>query len=270
MSRKSIPPPDEDAEFQAALNQPDDPRDPHRRERIVAAMIWTPLLTSYNDDQLNDAEKALCHRFQYYNWKVGFLYGLGFFTVVFGGLRYRALKQTASLPAPPKRQFVDLDTKKGSKPSTVVAPSSPTTPTWSSTMTQVQLLLVGTLSLLLAQYKAESYADNERYLQEISKLPLLAGYSTVCPILCPLVEQHVQQRRLQYPHYFEDPQTMPLESLLQLLHNCRLRQAKMDEQSQTGEEVTELQEDVSLDYINVDEYEKTEPPTPQKKRFYWV
>jgi hypothetical protein len=89
-------------------------------------------------------------------------------------------------------------------------------------------------------------ADRDGFYRAVSRLPLLPGKSKLCTLACPDLIQHYRNLLVQKdnPHHhnstnveplLQHPQTVELDSMLQLVLNCQQRTQYMADHRQVPE-----------------------------------
>jgi hypothetical protein len=175
---------------------------------------------------LTETERAIFNRPSYYGWTEGSIAGGVTFVVLFGGLRLAAMRSgrtTAHMNRQPRhvrKNYSDLDLPNakgnsssrrgnGNKGDSRRSDGStsqqrqqqhqqqqnqePPTEDMSvgeDVMLQLQFMCTGAMALAVMSFAANMFADLPKFYRELSALPLQAGPSPLCHVMCPdLIQQ---------------------------------------------------------------------------------
>ena len=215
---------------------------------------------------LTKTERSVFNRYSYHNWSAGITAGLLTFGVLNGITYLRTRRRTNfKLPPPPRPSYKDLDGGSKAKKTKPIlqqqeAPSEPMAVS-DDTMSQLQFMVYGAISLFVMTFTAANKADQPRYFRDLSTLPLQPGRSVLCQQMCPEIIQKMKvlrQSREPLPKgnvaadLLKDPETEELERLVQLVHNCRQRmQYEADHKTLDEEGPIDVETEIPANYIGV-------------------
>jgi hypothetical protein len=236
---------------------------------------------------LTEKERAIFNRPSYYGWTEGSIAGGLTFVVLFGGFRLAAMRSGRTSahmnrqPQQVRKNYSDLDlpnakSRRGngnkgdsrrSDGSTSQQrqqqhqqqqqnqePPKEDMSVGEDVMMQLQFMCTGAMALAVMSFTANMFADLPKFYRELSALPLQAGPSPLCHVLCPdLIEQMERMRSNQVlssdndrrlrrqsnglensdknaaevsfepSELLQDPNTEELESMVRMVQNCQQR-----------------------------------------------
>jgi hypothetical protein len=232
----------------------------------------------FASDKLTEKEQPVFNKYTYHGWSPGLWTGLATFGILFGGLRYIDYRRFVKAKALPnsaafhqkstisRSQYSALDGKPVLNSATdgnLFAPSAENFKIFSKgVVVQIQFMLCTAIALFMGTMAANAFSDRDKFLRDLSKVPLQSGKSELCAKMCPkLLEQRKlllsygsmepilaaiprpekdevlgrkKKRKLDLLYstigtafnpseLMSDPETEDLENLVQLLQNCQQR-----------------------------------------------
>jgi len=213
---------------------------------------------------LTEKEVAVFNRYTYHNWSAGITAGLLTFGILNGVSYLRMRRRTGyKLPPPPRPSYKDLDRGGKAKKTKPILQQEEAEPMAVSddTMSQLQFMVYGAISLFIMTFTASRKADQPRFFRDLSTLPLQPGKSILCNQMCPESIQKLQSLQIsteplpkgnRAADLLKDPETEELERLVQLVHNCRQRmQYEADHRSSDEEGPINVETEIPANYIGV-------------------
>ena len=202
---------------------------------------------------LTDAEKRILQKQAYYNWTAGLTAGTVTFGVLFGGtffwmsrrrrssphrlLTVNATKQAqrspqdyTALDRPPRLQKSRTVSKESTMPSSAALEQATSTNN-DENWWQVPFVCCGAVAAIVSISTASFLFDGPKFHRQLATVPLQPGQSYFCARMCPaLIQQRNQilQEDEKKTALWNDPETVELEAIVQLIHNCRLRMDYQD------------------------------------------
>lgn len=274
--------------------------------KTILGIVGEATREFYASDKLTEKESPVFNKYTYHGWSPGLWTGLATFGILFGGCRYIDYRRFVKAKALPnsaafhqkstisRSQYSELDGKPVLNSATAGNLYAPSAEKFTffpkGVAVQIQFMFSAAIALFMGTMAANAFSDRDKFLRDLSKVPLQSGKSELCAKMCPkLLEQRKlllsynsmepilaqiprpekgevlgrkKERKLELLYsaigtafnpseLMSDPETEDLENLVQLIQNCQQRM-DFEEEFRLRQKLLQTSEDSQNEVGDID------------------